>query len=131
MVIDALAFHEKFSSPSSIIQMSLGESLNQSSSIWGSLFDLVWWRVVKKEIFSVQWALILQAAIKATKQHDSFAEEWRIICKQEKRQFIYGILKWFYYNCERNHLKKYPCYFCSCVHVQLQTSPATIHIQPK
>ena len=33
MVIDALAFHDKFSSPSSIIQMSLGESLNQSSSI--------------------------------------------------------------------------------------------------
>lgn len=84
MVIDALAFHDKFSSPSSIIQMSLGESLNQSSSIWGSLFDLVWWRVVKKEIFSVQWVLILQVAIQATKHHDSFAEEWRIICKQER-----------------------------------------------
>lgn len=40
--------------------------------------------MVKKEIFSEQWALILQAAIQATKQHDSFAEEWRIICKQEK-----------------------------------------------
>lgn len=84
MVIEALAHHDKCSSPSSIIQKSLGESLNQSSSIWGSFFDLVWRRVVKKEKFSVQWTPILQAAIQATKQHDSFAEEWRIICKQEK-----------------------------------------------